>query len=114
MTALLSRYTVSVTAEDICGEKASASMEFETGKLAEPWLAKWISHGSCVFRERRVSPRPLRFRKRFSAGKELQSAKLYCTALGLYVCSLNGKRVGEDSFTPRLHLLPSSDPVPDL
>ena len=94
------RYTVSVTAEDTCGEKATASMEFETGKLDEPWLARWISHPGYVFREKRVSPRPLRFRKRFSAGKELLSAKLYCTALGLYVCSLNGKRVGEDFFTP--------------
>ncbi|MBQ8093219.1 MAG: family 78 glycoside hydrolase catalytic domain [Clostridia bacterium] len=94
------QYSISVTAEDNNGEKASASMWFETGKLEEPWSGKWISHPHYIFREKRVSPKPMCFRKQFAAGKAPVSARLYCTALGLYVCTLNGVRVGEDYLAP--------------
>ena len=94
------RYTLSVCAEDNHGELAEASMEFETGKRDEPWAGKWISHPTYRFREKKVSPKPMRFRRAFRTGAKVKSARLYCTALGLYVCTLNGRRVGEDYFTP--------------
>lgn len=94
------RYTVSVSAEDDDGEFAEAEAEFETGKLSEPWAGKWVTHPTYRFTEKKVSPKPMRFKKAFSAAKEIKSARLYVTALGLYVCELNGKRVGEDYFTP--------------
>ena len=94
------RYTVSVRAEDNHGETAEASMDFETGKMAEPWDGVWITHPSYHFKEKKVSPKPMRFRKLFSAAKPLKSARLYVTALGLYCCEINKKRVGEDYFTP--------------
>ncbi len=93
-------YEVSVKAEDIYGETASAAMCFETGKLDEPWQGRWISHPDYIFREKKVSPRPLSFRRHFKARKTPVRARLYCTALGLYVCTLNGKRVGEDFLAP--------------
>ena len=94
------RYTVSVTAEDDAGETAGGQMTFETGKREEPWAGKWISHPSYRFTERKVSPKPMRFRRTFDTKKEVKSARLYVTAIGIYGCTLNGKRVGVDYLTP--------------
>jgi len=94
------RYTVSVSAEGSSGEFASESMEFETGKLGEPWQGKWISHPSYRFTAKKVSPRPMRFRKSFQAHKKIANARLYCTALGVYMCDLNGQRVGDEYLAP--------------
>ena len=93
-------YTVSVNVIDNHGESAGGSMTFETGKLDEPWAGAWITHPSFHFKERRVSPRPMRFRKKFTTDGEIVRARLYCTALGIYVCSLNGEKVGENYLTP--------------
>lgn len=95
-----SLYTVTVKTIDNHRESACDSMTFETGKLDEPWAGTLITHPNIRFRERRVSPRPMRFRKKFEVGGEIERARLYCTALGIYVCNLNGERVGEDYLTP--------------
>ena len=94
------RYAVSVRAEDNHGEIAEATVEFETGKLHEEWVGKWISHSTYRLRKRKVSPRPMSFRKGFQIGRKILRAKLYCTAVGIYVCTLNGERIGEDYFAP--------------
>jgi alpha-L-rhamnosidase len=39
-------------------------------------------------------------RREFSADSGIQNARLYVTARGLYQISLNGKKVGDDVFTP--------------
>ena len=65
------RYAVTVRAEDNHGETAQAAAEFETGKLDEPWAGKWISHPGYRLRERKTSPKPMRFRKEFNTGKKL-------------------------------------------
>ncbi len=43
---------------------------------------------------------PPLMRTEFAVRKAVRSATLYATALGLYECSLNGRRVGSDLFTP--------------
>lgn len=93
-------YEVNVTVKDNHGESASASMKFETGRLGKPWQADWISDTSYNFTEKHTSPRPMTFRKRFECGKEVKSARLYVTALGIYEFMLNGKKVGNDYFAP--------------
>ena len=40
------------------------------------------------------------FRTRFSCEKEIASARLYVTALGIYELLLNGEKVGQDYFAP--------------
>jgi alpha-L-rhamnosidase len=45
-------------------------------------------------------PPPPYLRKAFSTEKEIASATLYTSALGLYETYFNGERVGEDYFTP--------------
>jgi len=53
-------------------------------------------------RETEVSgpKRPLYFRKDFLTGKDVESARLYITALGLYEAEINGKRVGDAVLAP--------------
>lgn len=62
------------------------------------WKGEWV--GSKVRGGRyTTAPVPL-LRKPFKLPSKPSRARLYATALGLYECSLNGQRVGEDHFTP--------------
>ena len=60
-----STYKVTVEAEDNHGDTATAEMQFETGKMDDPWTAKWISDPTYKFTEKGVSPKPMTFRKKF-------------------------------------------------
>ncbi|MCH5159015.1 MAG: family 78 glycoside hydrolase catalytic domain [Clostridiales bacterium] len=93
-------YTVTVTATDSFGETDTASMTFETGRLSEPWKAKWITDGSYKFTEKGVSPKPMVFRKKITADKKIARAVIYGTAMGVYGLDINGVRVGTDYFAP--------------
>lgn len=44
--------------------------------------------------------RPVLFRKGFDVDAEVASARLYITALGLYVAEINGERVGDHQLAP--------------
>jgi len=44
--------------------------------------------------------RPILFRKDFSVNETIASARLYITALGLYVAEINGARVGDHVLAP--------------
>lgn len=68
---------------------------FETGKLGEPWQAKWIS----VAGDPEWAPR---FSGRFSAGSDVTSARLYMTGLGVYDAVLNGKPISKEVLAPGL------------
>lgn len=81
-------------------ERAEAALEFETGRMGEPWEAKWISDASYLFTEKRISPKPMTFTKKFSGKKRAVSAKIYATALGIYELELNGTKVGNQYFAP--------------
>lgn len=71
---------------------------FETGLLnSSDWKAEWIK--TAVVFDEYSYPSPL-FRKEFNLSKKVKSARLYCTSLGLYEFYLNGKRVGDELFTP--------------
>ena len=59
-------------------------MDFETGRLHTPWTAKWITDGSYHFKEAKISPKTMTFRKKIDGIREVKSAKLYVTALGIY------------------------------
>lgn len=94
------KYTVSVTATDNFGEQDTASMQFETGRMDTPWQGKWITDGSYSFTEKKISPRPMTFRKSFTLKKPVRSARLYGTAMGIAEFTLNGRRVGDSYFAP--------------
>ncbi len=81
------------------GQPASFSpaSNWEMGLLSPgDWKAQWISgFGDST----KLAPSPL-LRKTFRIDRTLKQARLYATALGVYTCTINGKRIGNDYFTP--------------
>lgn len=77
----------------------SAPASWEMGIL-EPalWKASWISMEPETSKEQE---KPSQFfRKEFTTGKKIKSARVYATSLGLYQLYLNGQKVSTDLFTP--------------
>jgi alpha-L-rhamnosidase len=73
------------------------------------WQAKWIGYdkelqGSGNNKKSDpnalVLPPPPYLRREFLVGQSIKRAVVYASALGLYELHINGKRVGEDYFTP--------------
>lgn len=64
------------------------------------WKASWITPNLSED-ETKSNPSPL-LRREFSlkAKKKIERARLYASAMGLYELHLNGKRVGDQYFTP--------------
>lgn len=82
------------------GKKSSWSepARFEIGLLhKDDWKAEWMK--TDIKFESYSYPSPL-FRKEFNLNKDIKSARLYVTSLGLYEFYLNGQRVGDQYFTP--------------
>lgn len=97
--ALLPRSTyfwrVAVTGDN--GECAcSDTAFFETGKMEEPWEAKWIGPAE----EDKFHPV---LRREFAAEKKVARARLYICGLGLYEAYINGKKVGNEYLAPYLN-----------
>lgn len=78
---------------DSAGDWSEAT--FETG--IDIWNAKWIT-GNYKVHKKRCYPVDC-FRKKFNAA-DIQQARLYITACGLYEAKLNGKRVGNFILAP--------------
>lgn len=77
----------------------SSAALWETGLLhAADWNARWVgpaaSSGDSL-----PSPSPL-LRRAFRVNGPIRSARVYVTSLGLYELYLNGRRVGDQVFTP--------------
>lgn len=93
------KYTVNIKAKDIYEEEAEASKDFFTGKLNEPWVGKWISDASYIFKEA-GSPKVMTFVKHIKCEKLPQEAFICITSLGIYKLFINGQPVSDDYFTP--------------
>lgn len=64
----------------------------------ELWTASWITMEN---EKEMEGSKPSHFlRKEFSTSKKIESARVYVSALGLYELYLNGKKVGDELFTP--------------
>ncbi|HEV2399480.1 MAG TPA: glycoside hydrolase family 78 protein [Candidatus Sulfotelmatobacter sp.] len=72
---------------------------WEMGLLSPvDWKAKWITPN--VKEDPQVSnPSPM-LRRTFDVKKNIERARLYVSAMGLYEMQINGKRVGNQYFTP--------------
>ena len=72
---------------------------WEMGLLnPQDWKAKWITPNLAEDASK-SNPSPL-LRREFTLKKKVARARLYATAMGLYELHLNGKRVGDQYFTP--------------
>ena len=87
------RYYVRIEITGDAGDSACAESWFETGKMDEPFSARWIGTQP----EDRFHP--LFFRD-FSLRGVPVSARLYVTGLGLYEAGLNGEKVGDELLAP--------------
>ena len=76
----------------------SKTRHWETGLKASDWQAKWIEPETEV--DLKAFKPAAYLRKDFTASKEILAARLYITCHGLYEAYLNGKRVGDQVFTP--------------
>ena len=81
-----------VTADN--GEEAVSDIfTFETGKMDEPWQAKWI----CTSKEDTYHPI---FFTDFKAGTSVTKARIYICGLGGYEAYMNGKKIGDEYLAP--------------
>jgi len=72
---------------------------WEMGLLSpEEWQAKWI-RSSLEEDVSKSQPANL-LRKEFKSKEPIQSARLYLTSFGLYEAKINGRKVGDQLFTP--------------
>lgn len=88
------RYYWQVQVATDAGDVTSQIAWFETAKMDQPWQAQWITP---EWDENTIQPL---LRKQFSLSKEVTSARLYISGLGLYEAEINGERVGDEYFTP--------------
>jgi len=77
----------------------SKAARWEVGLLeSSGWKAQWITP-NLPEEEMKSNPSPL-MRRTFAVKKKVERARVYATSMGLYELSLNGKRVGDQYFTP--------------
>ena len=93
-------YVAEISVKLSDGETDSTSIAFETTKLDTPFIAKWISDGAYSFVDKKVSPRPLTFRKFFNCEKKIERARIYMTAWGAYNLYINNQKVGNRYLAP--------------
>ena len=91
-------YTATLTVTSDSGETDTARLTFETGRMDTPWQGKWITDGAYVFKEKKVSPVPMVFRKALPLRGEIAQAKLYATAMGIYELNIDGQKVEGDAL----------------
>ena len=89
------RYHVRVEVWGDAGDTAVGFARFETGKMDEPWQAKWIG-------QRKADAFHPVFFRGFTLPEGAVSARLYVTGLGLYEAYVNGEKAGDDLLAPFL------------
>lgn len=88
------RYYWTVSVQSDAGETAEGETQwFETAKMSEEWAGKWIT---CDNSE----PRLPFFTKKIIPAKEVKSARLYISGLGLYEAYFDGEKIGNEFLTP--------------
>lgn len=88
------RYTWTVAVRTDAGEEAvSGENWFETGKLDEPWAARWIGCND-------AEPRHPIFSREVVPAKPVAAARLYVCGLGLYEAAWNGEKIGGEYLAP--------------
>ncbi|HAJ15029.1 MAG TPA: hypothetical protein DCL24_01900 [Erysipelotrichaceae bacterium] len=87
------RYYVRVRVETDQDDQGTGVTFFETSKMDEPFTGRWIaSKEKDIFHPE--------FLKTFHLHKDIQSARLYISGLGMYYALLNGQQVGNEVLTP--------------
>lgn len=94
------QYVLTLEVSDSKGNTISKKLEFSTGRLDIPFLAKWISDSSYEFTKKGFSPKVMTFKKEFNTSKKIKKAYIESTVLGVYKITLNGSKVGDNYLAP--------------
>ncbi len=90
-------YYCRVTVTSDVGEVAvSDTAVFETGKMGEPWVGKWISP------KKEDEFHPV-LKKTFSVSKAIKRARLYISGVGLFEAYLDGEKIGNEYLAPYIN-----------
>lgn len=85
------RYYWKVTVWADNGDVADGISWFETGKMDEPWVGRWITsdvrENMCIVKDIIID-------------KPVKSARVYATAMGVYELYINGEKNGDEYLTP--------------
>lgn len=92
-------YIVDITAYDNHGEIAVKTAYFQTGRMKTIWDAKWITKTSYT-PEKKKSPIPMTFEKKFKSSKQIKRAYMTVTAMGIFEINLNGNVLTQEYFAP--------------
>ncbi len=88
------RYYWQVSVRTDLGEENTSEIQwFETGKMNEEWVGKWITCN-------REELRHPYFQKNITPRKEISKARLYVSGLGLYEPYYNDVKIGDEYLTP--------------
>ncbi|WP_028235105.1 alpha-L-rhamnosidase [Pseudobutyrivibrio sp. MD2005] len=91
------RYYWRVTITGDNGDSATSDIQyFETGKMDEPWVGKWIAA------EEGAKFHPL-FSKELNLKDGIKSARLYVSCLGVFEAYIDDKKVGNEILTPYIN-----------
>ncbi len=93
------RYTWSIEVKADNCETANAESFFETGKMKEDWIGKWIAPQA---EDENIHP-VLWKTFQIDAEKVNKSARLYICGLGVYEVYINRKKVGNEYLAPGYH-----------
>ena len=85
-------YTVSVSVQN-AGDEITKDSFFETGKITETFSANWIGNSNKDLQNTLL-------RKEFALDKEITSARLYMTGLGVYEVYFNNEKIGDELLAP--------------
>jgi len=66
----------------------------------DEWKGKWIGLKSDIVPNKEVQKPSVYLRTTFDVSKPVKRATMHATALGLYVCHINGSKVGNYVFSP--------------
>ncbi len=95
------RYYWRVSIADNHGNNSgwSETAWFETGLLNPgDWKARWIQVP--WNEDKTTSPPSPMLRSEFAINRQIASARIYASAMGLYEIEINGQKVGDQLFTP--------------
>jgi len=86
-------YKVEISVTDSNGGEHKGESFFESGKMDEPWQARWISPVG-------TGDWAPTLKGSFSPEGEVEKARLYILGLGVYEARLNGERISDELLAP--------------
>lgn len=91
------RYYWRVTVWGDAGDQVTSEPAwFETAKMDELWQGQWIAPDL----DKEIHPL---MRKTFHLSRDVVSARIYLSGVGLYEAEINGKKVGNEVLAPGYH-----------